>query len=195
MTTREFLDAFNKITPHGWLTIEEAMLLVTWAETTQGPMVEVGCYQGRSAMLLAQLKELDGDPASDRDWGAVNVVKRVLHCVDPWDDSFSSDYTGDQIYHKFRNNIAMHKDAIIRIHRCRVEDWKPVDAEFVYLDGDHSYNGTRSQIGKAFQCNPKIIVIHDIADSGGGLEVKRAALEMMGPWTEKMGVLAVWKIR
>lgn len=174
MTTREFIDCFQKLTSHGWLTWEEGLLLIAWAETTCGPIVEIGCYQGRSAMLLARLG-------------------RRLICVDPWDDHFSSDFTGDYILAKFLENMASVKATVAAV-RCRVEDWTPLPAEFVYLDGDHTYAGTKAQIEKAKACGPKVIAMHDVNDSGEGSLIKKAAIELLGPWDERLGKLAVWKL-
>ncbi len=173
MTTREFLDAFQHCTSHGWLDWEEALLLVTWAETTRGALVEIGSYQGRSAVLLAHLG-------------------RPLYCVDPWDDLFHSDLSGEEIFRRFRENTAGYPNVIPV--RSRVEDWSALPAGCVYCDGDHSYDGTVWQIRRALQCQPQVIALHDVSNEGGGREVQRAALGMLGPWTEKCGKLAVWQL-
>lgn len=187
MTIKDFLIKFNRCTAQGWLTQEEALLLVNYAEKTEGPMVEVGSYFGRSAMLLAQLEDTEFISGS---------THRRLLCIDPWDDQFSTDHNGDWIFKAFQENVQrLNKLVPIDVVplRMRIEDWTPDRSyEFVYLDGSHTYLGTRSQIEKALLCTPKIIAIHDVNDSGEGAEVKRASLEMLGPWKERMGRLAVW---
>jgi hypothetical protein len=184
ITLRQFIDAFGRCTSHGWLTCEEALLLVSWAELTKGPLVEIGSYQGRSAMLLAQLPADEG-----------GLVHRLLYCIDPWDDAFSTDLNGDAIFSRFKANVASIPSAVVLPIRTRVEDWQPIPVEFVYLDGDHSPNGTRAQVKKALGCDPKVIAIHDVNDSGGGVQVQRAAVELLGPWKERLGSLAVWSLR
>ena len=175
MTIDEFLECYSRITSHGWLEMDEAMLLVYAAEKTKGPMIEVGCYQGRSAMLLAQLG-------------------RELHCIDPWDNHFHSDLTGDEIFKKFLLNISsLPVWADVGYVRSKVEYVKPFPAEFVYLDGDHTYEGTLAQCRFAKACGAKVIAVHDVEDKGGGAEVARAAIEVLGPYTQKVRRLAVWE--
>lgn len=170
MTTREFIDAFSRVTSHGWLTWEEGLLLVDYAERTRGPIVEVGSYMGRSAMLLGSLG-------------------RRLYCVDPWDNAFSSDYPGDEVLRRFKENV---RGLDVIPVRCRVEDWEPVPAEFVYLDGDHAYSGSFAQAKQALRCRPVYVAAHDVGDSGGGLDVRRAMVEVFGTPRERLGRLAVW---
>jgi hypothetical protein len=172
----EFRRVFDVLTPHGWLTVGEALLLIDYADRTEGPIVEVGSYYGRSAMLLASLG-------------------RPLVCIDPWEDKFSAPVPGDEVLRHFRENLSLVPNAAVTVVRKRVEDWKPVSAGFVYLDGSHTYDGTIAQIKKALSCNPIIIAIHDVNDSGGGLEVKRASIELLGPWLERTERMAVWRVK
>jgi hypothetical protein len=179
MTDRELELAFASL-PDGWLTRNEALLLVKAAERTTGTIVEVGSYYGRSACLLARLG-------------------RPLVCVDPWADCGEFVYgpgtTGDKVFAAFNVNIAALGYAAMRrvtICRTRVEDWTPVPAGLVYLDGDHTYEGTIRQIEKAFLCNPAIIAVHDVNDGGGGRLIKKACVELLGPWAERVERLAVW---
>lgn len=191
MTVREFIDAFNRCTSHGWLTCEEALLLVATAEETRGPMVEIGCYQGRSAMLLAQLQQTNYVPIPGGQ--RVSSGPRMLVCIDPWDDSFSDDLSGYEIYKKFLNNIELIRGIVVPI-RSRVEDVEPTGAEFVYCDGDHTYQGTVAQLAFARKCGAKVVAVHDYNESGGGAEVKRACDEFFKrPPSERAGKLAVWR--
>jgi len=171
MNLREFIDKFQRCTSHGWLDWDEAILLVAYAELTEGPIVEVGSYFGRSAMLLGQLG-------------------RRVYCVDPWDDFFSTDMKGEQIYQRF---LANTKGLDVVPVRTKVELWQPVLAEFVYLDGDHSYQGTVNQIRAAKACRPRYVAIHDVAEDGGGAQVRKAAVDTLGMWKERNGKLAVWE--
>lgn len=177
MNELKFQRAYDVITSHGWLTQEEAKFLIDTAEKTSGDIVEVGCYMGRSAMLLAHLG-------------------RPLHCIDPWDNNFSSDYTGDEIFKRFNENILSlgALGFLVKPYRMRVEDWPPVPAGFVYLDGDHTRAGTEAQISTAFLCGSDYIAIHDIADGGDGLVIKQVATEMLGHDFELVGRLGVWRV-
>lgn len=165
---------FKSLTPLGWLDEIEAPMLWKAAEMTTGAIVEVGSYHGRSAMLLASFG-------------------RPLYCVDPWDSNFTTDYTGDQIYASFLNNLAAYSNVIPV--RCKVEEWTPIEAGLVYLDGDHTYEGTLRQIRKALECHPQVLAMHDVNDGGEGKHVKRAALELLGKWYNRANKLAIWKLR
>lgn len=177
MNVTEFRTAFSRITSQGWLTFEEALLLVDYASRTSGPIIEIGSYMGRSAMLLAHLR-------------------RSLTCIDPWDDHFHDSLKGDAIYDRFIDNICSLPDNLghyVLPTREYIEYWTPTPAGFVYCDGDHSYVGTVNQISKALQCGPDFIAVHDVADTGGGRIVKDAALASLGMWIERVGTLAVWR--
>lgn len=171
--------------PDGWLTEPEARVLWEYARRTEGPILEVGCYKGRSTVLLASLG-------------------RPVYCVDPFAGFDDGDPTGLKTKEAFVSNM-IRRGHVISFHQAleghediilcpkRVEEWKARPVGFAYLDGDHTYEGTHDQIGKAWECNPKVIAVHDVNDSGGGLDVKRACLELLGPWSHREGRLAVWE--
>lgn len=156
-------EALGLCTTHGWLTVEEAELLVEYAE---GPIVEVGSYQGRSACLLA-------------------LMGFDVHCIDPWPD--------EAVYLKFVANVRELGLRNVTWERVLVEDAATVQAETAYLDGDHTFNGTLDQITYAQKCGASIIAVHDVNDSGEGLAVKEAAVSTFGAWSDRVGRLAVWK--
>lgn len=192
MDTKAFLEAYSKLTPDGWLSISEALLLVTYAEETEGPIIEVGSYQGRSAMLFAQLPDRR---TGKYDHATGKYATREVYCVDPWGDDFSTDLSGKQIFYRFRQNMRRIRARYYAVP-LRVEAWHDdVKSEFVYLDGDHSYQGTLNQIDKALQCNPKYIAVHDVNDDGEGVLVKQAALAKLGHWQERIERVAVWSIK
>ncbi len=177
MTDQEYQEAFDAITSHGWLSFSEGRLLIETAERTTGDMVEVGSYYGRSAMLLGHLAVRDN---------------RTLYCVDPWDDNFSTDRPGQEILDIFLRNTERYGEHVVPV-RTRVEDWETRPAGFVYLDGDHTYEGTLAQINKALSCNPQFIAVHDVSNSQGGRLVTDACLKLLGKWTELVDTLAVWR--
>lgn len=168
--------AFDRLTAQGWLSRDEALMLIKYAELTEGPIVEVGSYCGRSAMMLGSLG-------------------RLLYCIDPWADGFNDNESGDELYAKFHMNMARVPGIVYAAIRSRVEDWSPVSAEFVYLDGDHTADGTRVQISQALKCRPKYIAIHDVNDRGEGVAIKDTAVKMLGKWVERVERLAVWDMK
>lgn len=195
-TVSDLLGMLDRCTGNGWLSAGEALLLAHYASLTEGPMVEVGTHLGRSAMFLSQLRHgtrRHADGGLERVFGT-----RRLYCVDPWLDNDHGP-CGDERYNLFLQNVKNLRTQVPDIDivpvRRKVEDWQPLPAEFVYLDGDHTYEGTQAQIYKALGCFPLYVAVHDVNDSGGGLAVKKAAVEILGYWDTRIERLAVWKIR
>lgn len=163
-----FDEAYNAATSKGWFSKDEAKAM--W-EIVFGTLVEVGSYFGRSTMILAHKAE------------------KVIS-IDPF-DGFHDSISGDAIHAEFLQNV--QGLPVVNI-RKRVEDVDPIDAEVVFLDGDHTYQGTVNQIDFALRCQPKFIAVHDVNDSGDGAEIKRACLEKLGPWKMRVYRLAIWEL-
>lgn len=51
------------------------------------------------------------------------------------------------------------EDRSVTLFRQRIEDWEPKDVGLAYIDGDHTYEGTRAQIAKSLDCWPSAILI------------------------------------
>jgi len=173
---KTFEEVYETLPGTGWLSKDEAYLLWDSARGYEGSILEVGCYFGRSTVLLANLG-------------------RPLYCVDPF-DGFTDDYTGDHIHSQFLGNLKDRGLVDVMTFRMRVEDWvsRP-KVGFAYLDGDHTYEGTVAQIRAALDCEAKGIAIHDVSNSGGGLPISKAAFEMLGRTYDKAGTMAVWRLK
>jgi hypothetical protein len=171
-----FEESYETLPGNGWLLKEEAELLWRSAMSCEGPILEVGCYQGRSTVLLA-------------------ATGRTVYAVDPFTD-FDNTVPGDKLYEILLKNLEERGIKNVQVFRLRIEDWEPIrHANFAYLDGDHSYNGTKEQIFAALWAGARVIAVHDVNDTGEGTEVKRAALELLGPWKERVERLAVWEVQ
>lgn len=173
---KTFEEVFETIPGKGWLSKQEAECLWRWASKVQGPILEVGCYNGRSTCLLA-------------------ATGRPVFAVDPFAGFDSADPNGTETQASFLDALKERGIENVRLYRQRVEDWTPRTVGFAYLDGDHTYQGTLSQIRKALICGTSVVAVHDVNDGGGGLEIKRAATEQLGEWTERVERLAVWDLR
>lgn len=156
-TVKSFKEIWGTL-PSGWLREAEAELLYRTAQQTAGDILEVGCYFGRSSVLLASLG-------------------RTVHCVDPF-DGFTDDLTGDAIEARWKDSIKSRGITNTIQYRQRVESWVPRPCGFAYLDGDHTEEGTKQQITAAIMCGVRLMCVHDVADSGGGAEVKRGILSV-----------------
>lgn len=158
---KTFREIWSTIPGTGWLNRSEGLLLWNTAYKSPGPILEVGCYQGKSTVLLASLG-------------------RTVYSVDPLDD-FDSGLSGDEIEARLLDNLVSRKIDNVVFYRLSIKDWAakflstgaPV-VGFAYLDGDHTYEGTVEQIRIAILAGAKNLCIHDYEDKGDGLEVKRA---------------------
>jgi len=137
---KSFDDAYE-VVPDGWLTRPEAELLWAAADTTSGPILEVGLYRGRSTVLLSALG-------------------RPMYCVDPF-DGFDSDLSGDEVSAIWMDNMDSRGIENVCLYRERIEDWVARKVGFAYLDGDHTYEGTAAQIDKALEASAGGICVHD----------------------------------
>lgn len=196
-----FEEIYNQLPGNGWLTVDEAELLHKCCLETKGPILEVGCYKGRSTVLLAQTRkgQFDQDVidhvriSRDLTTGP-RLNNYFIHCVDPFYNFSDEDPTGVCIQREFWHNLLDRHVDNVRLYSTKIEDWQPIPMGMCYLDGDHTFLGTMVQISKALQCKPTMIAIHDVNDSGGGAEVKRAAVQQLGQWLKRVGRLAVWEI-
>lgn len=81
MKRMSFEEAYEQIPGNGWLSKEEARLLWKYATSVTGPILEVGCYKGRSTVLLA-----------------LSNPQRQVYTVDPFSSFDSSDPTGSDAW-------------------------------------------------------------------------------------------------
>lgn len=180
-TLTSFNDLFHLLPSRGWLTWDEAQLLHQTVEATDGDILEVGCYYGRSTVLLGTVAKASG---------------RHVHAVDPFEGFDDGDPSGEDAAKSIvRTLIDLRLQSTVTIYIQSIEDWVPKPVGFAYLDGDHTYVGTLNQIAKALACGARAIAAHDVNDSGGGVEVRDAALDILGPWSERVERLAVWRLR
>lgn len=198
-----FEAAWAAVPARGWLTEAEGRLLYRAAAETAGPLLEVGCYHGRSSALLAALG-------------------RPLHCVDPFRDFDTADPSGEATLAGWRavmaerghrvlefpnqlglielaertgaiRTMADRPAADVFLFRQRVEDWAPRPVGFAYLDGDHTFEGSVRQAEIAVACGARVIAAHDVNDGGLGRLVRDGMVKVLGPFAERVERLAVWR--
>lgn len=141
----------------GWFKRDEADLLL---RLTDGPWCEVGCWQGRSTLILAET----GEPGYAVDW----------FCGSPEHDPDTD--TLDE----FLENIGPYENVTVLSERFEdAAHIVPDGLRMLHLDADHSYDATRL----AFDLySPKVDVgghvqFHD-ALGGGWPEVERFVNEL-----------------
>lgn len=133
---------FLKLPKKGWLRRREAKLLRGVAEKTKGPILEVGCYYGKSTVLLASLD-------------------RPVYTVDPFESKVLKDYDGVAIKKEFLHNLKIRNITNVLLFHEPIEEWKPRTVGFAYLDGDHTYESLLRQIEIVQECGAKSVCIHD----------------------------------
>lgn len=151
----DFETLFASLPSDGWLDREEAELLLYAAKQTIGTILEVGCYYGRSTIVLASLG-------------------RPIICVDPFSNFNTEDPSGDKIEAGFLSNLKERGITNVSLVRKKIEEWMPTSVGFAYLDGDHTYLGTVSQIKTAISCRASYVCIHDYGKRGDGRKIKEA---------------------
>ena len=165
---------FDSLPSDGWLSRAEAELLWRTVQRDTGPILEVGCYQGRSTVLLA-------------------ASGRQVHSVDPF-DNFNTELSGAEVRRRWTANMESRGIANVTLHVMPVELWSVVPVVTAYLDGDHTARGTIAQLNAALRAGATRIMVHDVNDSGEGKAIKRICLNRLGPWEERVERLAVWSL-
>lgn len=153
----------------GWMNNNELEFLAQTAKKSKR-IVEIGCYFGRSAMALAD--NTDG----------------IVICIDPYMGIYESpnpnirlDFN-DTVYNDFLYNMSEHIKSGKVIHlRKTVDDIKHIEtADFVFIDGDHSYEGCKKDIFFAKSVvSQGIIAGHDWG-TPGYVGVDKAVREFLG---------------
>lgn len=115
---------------HSQMTTTEKLSLEKFAEGKQNAL-EIGTYMGVSANLIAKKLHESG----------------FLHCVDPFIDRKNAQNPGLSIAKRDmrRNNISPKIKFLIGFSTDEVIQARiPNDLDFVFVDGDHSYEGLKN---------------------------------------------------
>lgn len=176
MTRKTFAVVYESLPGNGWLSRAEAELLWEWVHKTEGAILEVGSFKGRSTCLLG-------------------ATGRKVYAVDPFEGFDSNDPSGVTIYRELCANLDGRRLSNVIVQPSRIENWLPKPCGFAYLDGPHTYHGTLDQVEKALACGVSVIAVHDVNDDGEGYEIKMAAVETLGAWDDRVERLAVWKVK
>lgn len=160
------------------LTLQEQILLMRLARMRRGQTyVEIGSYLGSSACFISR---------------GIRLTRRsraILYCVDTWMNDAMTEGQRDT-YLEFIDKTLSYSDIISPL-RMRSEEAVasvPGKVDFLFVDGDHSYEGVVADIKSWF---PKLstgalVVFHDYAWAEG---VQRAVEELVKPVERSPGCL------
>ena len=158
-----------------YTTGNELLRLYSLARSLKSNSValEIGSYIGASSLMIG--KGLKGGSR--------------LICVDTWQNDAMTEGNWDS-YKVFQRNTLSVKDKVESMRMTSAEAGKIYNGEldFLFIDGDHSYNGVKLDVDIWF---PKlksggVIVMHDIEWADG---VKKVVAEDVRPFLAREGSL------
>lgn len=161
-----------KIPTH--MTADELFVLSNLVKgISRGTLVEIGSYMGASSFMLAKSMSRNS----------------VLYCIDTWQNEGMTEGHKDT-YGIFMANIHPVKDRIRPI-RKRSEDAVtdvPDNIDFIFIDGDHSYEGVKKDF-KLWLPKMKpggIMVFHDSGWAEGVQQLIREDILPRYPKTDSL---------
>lgn len=121
----------------GWLSKNEGKLLAYFAKRTRGPIVEIGSFQGRSTVFMAQ------------------ATKNSIYAIDPH---------CLHTYQKFLANTKKYKN-IIPIKKTSAEatkNWRQ-KISLLHIDGAHEYKFAKQdlKLWLPYLADGGVVVCHD----------------------------------
>jgi predicted O-methyltransferase YrrM len=164
----------NRIFTH--LTPREKHKILSLAGKCRGhSYVEIGSYIGASSCFICT--------------GINKSGCGVLYCVDTWQNEGMSE-GGRDTFDDFRRNTAKYEKFIVELRGTSHEIAKDFDkkVDFLFIDGDHSYEGVKSDVEDWFPKlnNGAIVIFHDIGWAEG---VQRVVQEFVRPYAKRDGRL------
>ena len=140
---------------HGWLSDAQGEALFDAARRADGPIVEIGSWQGRSTIWLAAGAALNG---------------RTVFAIDPHEGS--REEPSAKTFEHFTRNLAQAGllDAVTPLVMRSTEAVSRVDGpvHLLFVDGDHSTEGARrdAETWLPRLAQGGIAMFHDVATSG-----------------------------
>jgi predicted O-methyltransferase YrrM len=134
----------------GWLRREDILKLYELAYFSPGPILEIGCYHGKSTVVMARA-------LADR----ATAVPLVSVDVDPVALRAAGQATRD---HDLADRVLFVRGSVRACARA-IPDLRPM---MVFLDGDHSLRGVRRDLAVLRRAVPDgaVLLFHDYHDAG-----------------------------
>ncbi len=136
--TQHFAENWNPVFHEDWYSGAQALYVGQLArQAPEGAMVEIGCWEGRSSIIIANL-----------------INPRILHCVDHWEGNGDedADHESSQIARErdvcttFMNNIGRCTAQNVHMYHADWHRWigrwdEPI--AFLHLDASHDRASVR----------------------------------------------------
>ncbi len=178
----------------GWLNDSEGRLLAKYAAGKR--VLEVGSYKGRSTIWMARVAE-------------------SIFCVDKWDGSCTPtpgdtlpDFLANVKRHAVIDKITTGGGTLAQVKKAQTSHPTLGDFvnpefgqfDFIFIDGDHSEEGVKSDIEEALSllAEDGVMAFHDYGrptDPGVKKMVDALLLETGSELLEKTGTVAVIKVK
>ena len=163
-TTR--LRELNKVKGH--IGLNEGFLLFKIAKSLRenSVIVEIGSFMGKSSCFIAE---------------GIGLKKIQFFCIDPWNDHMKQK-EAKGTFSEFLQNTEKYRSKIIVLRGFSYEIIKQWPShrkiDFLWIDGDHSYEGVKKDIHDWIPLVKKdsFICFHDYRDAPG---VKKAVDELV----------------
>lgn len=146
-----------------------------------GDVVEVGCWEGRSTIALANAAH----PA-------------VVHAVDTWEGSpgeISWDLAHERdVAYRFAQNIEDHTAGNVQAHRMGWRDYFTANrtpVKFIHIDAEHTYREVRDNIEAVLPLLVPGGVV--CGDDNHHPPVQQAVIDTLGPDTRVTASLWWWQ--
>lgn len=145
----------------GWLTQKEMIALYNLAKQSEGLIVEIGSWKGKSTSCLA-LGSLDGN----------NVL---IHAIDPFTGSTEHMLKGETTYKEFKNNISKLPEQTFQLiipfittSELKYSSYFDKEIKLLFIDGAHDLISVMRDFSNYYQkvADDGIIVLHDFGVQG-----------------------------
>jgi len=173
-----------------WFTYATLYKRMVEAFSTNSHFVEIGSWKGKSAAFMAV--------------EIINSGKSIkFDCIDIWSDEYylgnEKFEAGDQLYQIFKDNISPVQKCVNDIRMDSVEAselYADGSLDFVFIDGDHSYDGVKGDL-EAWLPKMKPNSIISGHDYGWDHNVRKAVRDVLGfddfsdPWGNGCFIAAI----